>query len=311
MVSALFTRQQLEYLQQEVVRQDFPELLMASGAAVNVSNEVPAGAETYSYEILTAVGTAAVLANGATDIPMVNAYAEKRVGFVRTIANGYELTVEDLEAAEYAGKNVNTEMAIAAREVMERKVDLLYYNGDSNYNLLGFLGYPNVPSYTILNDGAQNGGTDSTQWQHKTAEQIYRDLREFATATRTATNGVENPEVIALPQAQFDQVMQTPYPTNSASGETIGSFFLKAQRMSPSGVQSIIPMPYLAGQGTGGADMMVSYRKRPDKVKAHMPLDFEQRAPQERDLSYRTICRMRVGGIQVTKPLSMRYAEGI
>ena len=311
MPSSLFLRQQLEYVQQEVVKQDFPEMLMSSGAAIPISSEVPQGAETYSYQLLTFVGEAAILANGGGDIPMINAFSEKRVGFVRTVTDGYEYTIEDMEAAEFAGMNLDTQMAVGAREVIERKVDVLGYSGDEDYNLLGFLNFPNVPTYTILNDGNENGGTDSTEWQHKTPEQIYRDLREFVSATRTATNGAEQPEVVALPQNQFDLVMQTPYPTNSASGETIGSFFLKTQRMSPSGVQAIIPMPYLAGQGSGSSDLMVSYRKRQDKAKFHIPLDFEQRPPQERDLCYRVICRMRTGGLQVNKPLSMRYAEGI
>jgi len=177
--------------------------------------------------------------------------------------------------------------------------------------LLGFIGYPNVPTDTALNDGNSNGGTNDTEWEFKTPEQVYRDLSNFVSAMRTATNGAESPEVIALPQAQFDLILQTPYPTNSASGETIMSFFLKTQRMTPAGVQSIIPMPYLAGKGTAGVDVAIAYRKRADKIKLHIPMEFEQRPPIEDLNEVRTLCRMKTGGIQVNKPLSMRYLEGI
>jgi hypothetical protein len=307
MVTSIFLNQQLEYLQNEVVRQDFPEMLMASGSAVNIVNELPQGAESYAYKILTFVGEAAILANGATDIPLVNAYAEKRVGYIRTIVDAYEYGIEDMEAADFAGMNVDSAMAIGAREIIERKLDILGYKGDANFNLLGFLNFPNVPIFTPLNDGT--GGL--TTFASKTPEQIYRDIRQFCSATRVATNGVENPQILGMPQEQFDLIMETPYPNNSASGETIGSFFLKTQRMTPSGVQTILPMPYLNGQGTGGVDMMITYTKRTDKVKFHVPLDFEQRPPQEKDLNIRTICRLKTGGIQCNKPLSIRYGEGI
>ena len=311
-VSTLFLREQLQYVQQEVVKQDFPEMLMSSGALLPISDELPVGAETYSYVILTFLGEAAILANSADDIPEINAFAEKRVGQIRTITDMYSYSVEDMEAAEFANMNVNTEMAIGAREIIERKMDLLGYDGDSRFNLLGWLDHANVPTYTVLNDGNENGGVNSTEFQHKTPEQIYRDLRQFAAATRIATNRAETPEAIALPEEQYSIVMETPYPSNSASGETIGSFFLKTQRANPGGVQSLVPAPYLAGKGAGGTDLMTSYRKRMDKIKYHMPLDFEQRPPTpEQRMRYEVVCRARSGGVQLTKPLSMRYASGI
>ena len=312
MPSTIFLREQLEYVQQEVVKQDFPEMLMGSGALLPISDELPVGAETYSYRILTFVGSAAILANSADDIPEIDAYAEKRVGQIRTIADAYSYSLEDMEAAEFTGMNIDAELAIGAREIIERTLDILGYDGDSKFNLLGWLNHANVPTYTVLNDGNENGGTNSTEFRHKTPEQIYRDLRQFAAATRSATNRVETPEVIALPETQHSIVMETPYPTNSASGETVGTFFLKTQRANPGGVQALVPAPYLAGKGAGGTDLMVSYRKRMNKIKYHIPLAFQQRPPSpEKRMKYEVVCRARSGGVQVTKPLSMRYASGI
>lgn len=311
MVTNLFIQRQLQYVQEQVVLQDFPERLMASGQFLDISTEVPAGAQTYSYKILTFVGSAAILGNGADDIPMINAYAEERIGRVRTLADGFAYSLDDMEAANLNGMNIDSQMAVGAREIIEAKYDALGYDGDAAFNLLGIIGHANVPSYTILNDGASNGGSSSTRWIHKTAEQIYRDLREFVTSTRAATNGVESPQQIAMPQTQFDIIAGTPYPANSDGSETILSFFLKTQRMSPAGVQSVFPAPYLAGKGAGPTDLMISYTKRPDKVKLHMPLDFEMQPVQVSNFNYKIPCRMKTGGVQITKPLSLRYAIGI
>lgn len=307
MVSSAFLYDQLDYLQKEVVEQEFPEMLMASGKAIDISNEVPAGAETYSYKILTILGEAKILANGASDIPLVSMEVEKRTGYIRTIADGYEVTDDDLEAAELVGMNVDAENAKGCREVMERKFDNLLYLGDDKFNLLGLLNLPNVPRSTVPNDGA--GGL--TTFASKTAAQIYRDIRVFCASIRVATNRAETPNILALPEEQFGIVMETPYPDGANASETIGSFFLKTQSYSMGGIESIVPMPFLEGKGTGGLDMMVAYRKRASKLKAHLAMDFSMKPAQPKDLCYKTICRMKTGGVQNTKPLSIAYKEGI
>jgi hypothetical protein len=127
---------------------------------------------------------------------------------------------------------------------------------------------------------------------------------------RIATNGAYSMEAIAVDEENFGIINTRSYPQNS-SGETILSFFLKNQRSTPAGVQSVFPMAFLAGQGAGGANLMVGYQKRRDRLKLHMPLDFTQMPLETRGLTYSVTCRMKSGGVQVTKPFSMRYAVGI
>ena len=306
-VNALFLRQQLEYVQNTVVEQDFPERLVISGDLIPVSSELPAGAETYSYKIMTAVGEAAILANGADDIPIVSAFAEKRVGEIKTIVDGYEYTTEDIEAAQFANMNLDSAMGTIAREIMEAKADTIGYDGDSAHNLLGLLNHPNVPSGTVLADGTGS----ATAWSTKTAAQIYRDLSSFGRSPRSATNGVEYFDTICLPESQYDLIAETPYPDTSTTNETILSFYLKTQAVNPKGVKRILAVPYLAGKGAGGTDLMVGLRKMEAKIKYHIPMDFVQEAVQLRNFSYRVPCRMRIGGVQLVKPLSMGYRSGI
>ena len=305
MVSSLFLRDQLKYVQNVVVEQDFPERLMASGSIIPISSEVPIGARTYSYKIMTFVGEAKILANGGEDIPLVSANAEERIGVIRTIADGYSYTLDDLESAQFANTNLDSAMAIAARDVIEAKLDFIGYDGDAPNRLLGFLNHPNVPNATVLNDGTGDG----TEWTTKTPQQIYRDLVSFATATKVSTNMVEIPENIGLPVAQFELIASTPY--QEGSDTTILEMFLRTQRTSSAGVQSVVPLPYLAGKGTGSSDMMISWRKRADKIKYHVPRDFDQQPTQQQNLAFKVICRASTGGVEVRKPLSLRQAYGI
>ncbi|MEO0852651.1 MAG: major capsid family protein, partial [Cyanobacteria bacterium J06648_11] len=129
--------------------------------------------------------------------------------------------------------------------------------------------------------------------------------------TSIATQYVEGPEVLLLPAEQYNIIASRPYPENSASGETILSFLLKTQRAVPNGLKAIAPVPYLKGQGVGGTDVMVSYRKRSTKLKMVIPLDVTAMPPQIHKFNTEIYLEMRTGGIEIRKPLSVRYASGI
>jgi hypothetical protein len=305
MTNTLFLRNQLEFIQNTLVKQDFPDRMIANGTLLPISREVPPGAETYSYRIFTAVGSAKIIATGAEDLPEVNAFVEKRTGFIRTIANQFHITDDELDFAQYANVNVSSEMAVAAMEVMMAELDRVGYLGDTQNQLLGLLNHPNVPSTTVLNDGTGS----STLWSSKTSAQIYRDMRNFVTSVRNSTNMVESPDTMLLPIEQFDLIAQEPFPSGTSS--TILSFFLENQRKYPGGVQQVLPVPFINGQGTSGGDLAILLSRRESKIKFHIPADFRM-LPEERvGLKYVYPCKMRVGGVQCNKPLSMAYLQGI
>lgn len=309
MPNSIFLKNQLEYVLNEVVRQDFPDLQVASGALIPITNQIDYRAETFSYSLLTAVGEAKILSNGAADVPLVNAYVQKKMGIVRTLVDGYEITLEDLEAAQFANMNISAELGITARRVIEEGIDRIGYMGASENGLLGLTTLPNVTRETAPNNGNVNGGTNSTRWIHKTPEQIYLELVDFLTRMRQATKGIEQPDTLIIPQEQYDRMAAIVYPANTDN--TLLNFFLTTQRASATGIKDIMPVQMLSGLGTGGVDLMIAYQRNPSKLKYEIPLDFEQRPPQEITFSTRVVCRSRIAGVINLKPMSVRYYEGI
>lgn len=307
--NSIFLKEQLDYVLNEVVRQEFPELLCSSGAIVPITNQVDYRAETFSYTLMTAVGEAKILSNGAQDVPLVNNYVQKKMGIVRTLVDGYEITLEDLEAAQFANTNISAELGITARRVIEEGLDRIGYFGASENGLLGLFSLPNVTRVTAPNNGNINGGTNSTRWIHKTGEQIYQELTSFLTTMRQATKSIEKPQILLVPQAQYDRMAELVFPANTDN--TLLKFFLETQRANASGIQDVVPVEMLSGAGTGGSDMMIAYQKNSSKLRYEIPLDFEQRPPQEVTFSTRVVCRARTAGIIPMKFMSIRYYEGI
>lgn len=307
--NSIFLREQLDYVMNEVVRQEFPDLMLANGMLVPITNQVDYRAETFSYTLMTAVGEAKILSNGAQDVPLVNNYVQKKMGIVRTLVDGYEITLEDLEAAQFANMNISAELGITARRVIEEGLDRIGYFGAAENGLLGLFNLPNVTRETAPNNGNSNGGTNSTRWIHKTAEQLYLEITSFLTRMRQATKSIEKPEIVLIPQAQFDRISELVFPANT--DKTLLNFILETQRANPSGIKEILPCEMLAGAGTGGSDLMIAYQKSPQKIRYEIPLDFEQRPPQEVTFSTRVVCRARTGGIIPLKFMAIRYYESI
>lgn len=306
---SMFLKQELERISAEVVLQEFPERMLASGAAIDISTEIKKGQQTHTYKIFTLVGAAAVLANGAQDIPMIDAFVEKKSATVYEIADGFRYTVSDLEAAQLMKTNLASTLAMGAREIMEAKLDQVAYLGEPGCDLLGMLNQPNVPVFAVAADGNSNGGTNSTKWIHKTPAQIYRDLSAYSSQMRNATRSVYSPEIIGLPQAQFDLILAMPYGTTS--DRTVLQVFTEAQKQSPQGVKSVVPMVELEGRSPNGDDMAIAYRKRPQSQVLHIVQDFEMMAPQLTGLEYKIVCRMQTAGVENRRPTATLYLYGI
>jgi hypothetical protein len=306
MSMTLFAQNSLRAVQDLVVKQDFPERMMANGSLVPISSELPAWAKTYQYSLYTSLGSAKIMSSGSDDFPEVSAYMESRYGVIRTIGNQYSYSWEDMQYAQQGNVSLDSTLALTAREIIEQTVDNTAWKGSAEFNLLGFLGHANVPTYSVANDGTSS----STTWASKTAAQIYRDLSEFARKSYTDSKGAFFSEVILMDDVNYALISETPYPASTAT-ETILSFYLKTQATNPFGVKRIIPVPYLRGAGTSSTSLMVGYMPRTDKIRFHMPMGFMQMPTEYQSRKYTTPCIARCGGVQLLKVLSMVYADGV
>lgn len=296
--SAFFARE-LEHVKAKSYDVVYPQL--KARMMIPVSYDAGPGAETITYYQYDQVGMAKIISSYANDLPRVDVKGKPFTSPVRSLGAAYGYNVQEIRAAQMAGKPLEQRRANAARQAIEQQINRIGFFGDSEFGLLGLIGHPNIPTDTVAADGTGS----ATEWSAKTPDQIIRDMNALANGIVTLTNGVEAPDTLAMPLDQFSYISSTP--RSSTSDTTILAFFLANNPY----IKDVVPLVELAGAGTGGADIMIAYKRDPDKLTLEIPQDFEQFPPQEDGLEFEIACHARCGGVIVYYPLSISVGEGI
>lgn len=275
---------------------------------IPVDSTAGAGAESIVYHQYEEIGLAKIIANYADDLPRVDIVGKEFVGKIKSVGNSYGYSLQDLRAAQFAGKPLTQRKANAAVTSQRETWNKIAFYGDADNGLPGWLTNPNIPSASVPADGTGS----STTFASKTPVQILRDLNKLANDVVVNTKGVEKPNTIVMPLAQYSLIATTQ--NSVASDVTILEFFLKSNpHITSVEWANELSAAELAANGitdfTG--DIMIAYDRNPDKLTLEMPQPFEQLPVQERGLEYIVPCHSRIAGVLVYYPFSMNIGEGI
>lgn len=294
-----FFARELEFIKKQSYDIEYPQL--KAFGLIPISTEAGPGAESITYQSFNSTGLAKVISSYADDLPRADVRGQEFTTPVRGIGCSYGYSLQEIRAAQMAGRSLTDRQAAAARLAHDQRVNYLAWFGDPNYNLGGFLTNPDVPATSVSADGT--GG--NTEWTTKTPDQILRDMNLFANMIPVATLGVEAPNTLLLPIEQYTLVASTPRSPNSDT--TILQYFIENNPY----VKSVQMVPELAGAGPMGSDIMIAYDYNPRKVTMEIPMPYTQRPPQERVLEFVVPCESRYGGVIFYYPLSANIGEGI
>lgn len=292
-----FLSQQLEQIESTVYRIEYPELKWRRFFPVD-TNYAP-GVETISFYEWDIFGQAAFISNYAQDLPNVSIRGEKFSSNVESIGASYQYSSQDLRAAALARMPLSSELASAAMGFIERKMDAVTANGQSELGMVGVANHPNVP----VDTAADNGG-GSTHWEDKTADQILFDLHSLTRAMWEETKELEAPNTVILPTSLYGLVSLKRIGVET--GNTVLKMFLA---MNP-WVTSVESWNRLEEAGADGGPRIIAYKKDPTVVKVAVPMEAVQYEPERRSLTYLVPMEARYGGVLIRKPLAMRYLDG-
>lgn len=295
--SAFFERE-LEHVKSRTYDKQYPEF--KARKLIPISYETPPGAKTITYQTFDRVGVAKILSSYADDLPRADVKGAEHSSPVKTIGDAYGYNLDEIEAAMMAGSPLEQRKANAARFACEAQLDSIAAVGNADHGLQGLLAIANALSYTVA-----NGAAGTKTWATKTNAEKLADLTGIVSYMLAQTKGVEIPDTILLPEEQHSDIAQAQL--SSGVAETVLSFFLRTNPY----IKQVLPWAKLAGAGANATNRMACYKRDPDKLTLEIPLEFEQRPAQERNLEMVVPCRMKTGGVICYYPLSVSYGDGI
>ena len=304
----IFFARELEHIKAKAYDIKYPQLKGASGAIIPISTEAGAGAESITYRQYDMVGMAKIIADYADDLPRADVKGKEFTAPVRGIGESYGYNLQEVRASNMTGKALPTRRATAARRANDQKVnEIAFFARPSTHGgLYGLFYNPNITVSTVPTRGGR------TTWisDAKTPDEILADLNEIVSDIIDLTKGVEEPNTIMLPYAEYQHIASTPRSANSDT--SILKYFLGnngyVNRVLPvNECKQVNPKP----SGGGAANLLVCLRTDPDNLTLEIPQPFEQLPVQERGLEFVIPCHSRCGGVIIYYPLSIAIYEGI
>jgi len=298
--SGAFFKRELEHIKSQSYDVKYADLTYDK--VFPVSTEVNPGATHITYQTYDHVGMAKVINGYGGDLPRVDIHGKETTIPVRTLADAFGYSIDEINSSRMVGKQLDRRRATAARRALEELMNKITWLGDSASGLLGVFTTPNIPSGNAPDPGS------GTEWENKTGPQIRDDINLIFRTIFETTKMVEKADTLCLPPKQYAIVMESPL--SDDNNTTVAQYIV---RNSPwlTSLDRIVPVPELEGAGTGGVDVALALTQRPDKVQVEIPQDVFFHEPEKRNLEYITPVTARFGGLNVYYPLSMYILEGI
>lgn len=246
---------------------------------------------------------AKLIASYADDLPRSDIKGREFTGRVRSVGASYGYNVQEIRAAQMAGKPLEARRASAVRRAVDEIMNNLTWDGDTTHGLVGFFSAgTNIPNNAAPADGAGSATTFASKIG--APDLIIRDVNNLINDIQVDTRGVHRANYVMMPLAQHALLSSTP---RSATSDTTILEFI--QRNHP-GV-TFEAVHEMSGKGAGGTDVMVAMERSNEVLEVEMPQPFEQFPVQERNLEFIVPCHARFGGVSIRYPLAINIVRGI
>jgi hypothetical protein len=305
---SVFFARQLEHIIAQEFDIEYAEL--RARAVIPITQEADPADQTVTYREYDRSGLAKLITDYSQDLPRVDITGKEVTAKVRTLGASYGYNIDEVNASNKTGRDLEGRRAETAREAILRQENYILLYGDAAHGLAGFLNFTNVPTYSIpaVGTGA------SRAWTAKTPDMIIADLSGATNSIPELTYGIEQGDTMLLPRAAYHRAMTARIGRDST--QTAMKFFVGTNSYITS-VEDVEILNELntAGQIAGGSGNTQTrgmvYRRDPLKVRAEIPQDFESLPAQARGFEWVIPCRSRLAGCIWHKPLSAVYFDGI
>ncbi len=292
---ALIRPQDLNAIDKRVYEPHVSELKARS--IFSLKTDIPAGAKTYSYDVMTRSGAAKILAPGATDVPLVDADLTEETVKIYSIAAAFNITVQEVREAQMAGRPIEVTKADTVRKAIAEKENQVAFSGDAKHGIKGLTDSVGIQVYAT----PQNEAGTSTKWADKTGKEIVADIRK-AKNIINKLNGHTADTLLLTPDSN-EELEKT---FNEFTQQSVLEYIISQKWFT-----RIETINDLKGKGLASSECFVVLDSSPDVVQLGIPLDIT-RHPQEYAFPNTKVpFEERTTGLIVRYPMAICRADGI
>lgn len=309
---ALYSTRQLEQILAESYDEEFAELRLAMGDLVPMEGDLNPGAKTWTYYVYSTNGGIAQFMAGyaSGDMPIVDVQGVEVTHSIEWMHRGYSYTVKDLAHAAFAGDNLDSRTASAAKRAHMEQWQLTGLWGREDLGLAGLLNHPNI----IVSDAADNG-SGSTFWADKSTTQMIADVNTLITTVDEVTLGVERITRVVIARKEYNLIKTTQL-SAGADGlpTTVLDYLIKIWNDQGMTVEFQVLNELDAAQSDGNltTNAMFAYpHNNARKVSFKVAQDYTQLPIQQEKMNLLVPAWSAIGGIKMPTPLSLHMMRGI
>lgn len=296
--SAFFMRE-IEFI--KAVTYDIKYRALKALELFPISTEANTGATEITWRQFRGFGKAKIGGEYGNEYPKADVAGAEFTYKIVPVQMGYQYSIQEIRESQMSGKRLDQRRAAFARRAVDQAINDVALIGDAGTNISGFLSYPGISSITLPATGAGSSKT----WASKTPDQIIYDITTLIEGVWVTTNGVEYPDTLLIPTADFAQIATTRI--TAVDSETILSFLL---RTSP-WIKTVDWLVELAGAGVSGSNRSMVFVRDDMHLSLEIPQPFEQFDPQQNGFVFDIPCHARTAGLLVYYPLSVGYGDGV
>lgn len=299
----LFILQELQVIEQRLYETPFG--LLKSERLIPFQFDVPAGAQEWGYDRVTATGMAQWIAADAKDLPRVNVDRERVTFKIYWDGVAYGYTLKDLKAAMHSNMPLDDQLGRAARRACDAHRNKVLLAGDDIVGMTGFLNDANVTQDSVATGAWDGSGA--------TPDEIIAEFNQKIFAIGTLTKENYWPDTLVVPPMVYAHLTTTP--RSSTSDTTIWEYmrdnndYIKNLDM----LLELGPTTDSGGTGPGdsGTGRAIFYLKSPEVVVAKVATMFEQLPAQQKGFSIEIPCYGAFGGTHWRIPIAGYYLDGV
>ena len=296
-----FLINQTSYIEQQVNEIVYPDIQYPELIPVDTS----AGefAKSVTYYSSDKYGEANWINGNSDDLPLAGTEKTKFQTPVYTAAIGYSFGWEEVNQAMLLGRNLQADDAAAARRAYEEMVDRVAVLGDSRKGFQGLINNSSVNAASATN--GDWGGTGTT------SDQVLEDVNNALLAVGSSTLYTSIADTLLLSFGKMNFLATTRL---GDTERTLLSFLrenntytaMTGRPLTIRGVRG------LETAGVGATERMIAYRRDPSVLKLHLPmphrfLPVHQAGP----LRWEVPGVFRLGGLDIRRPLEVKYRDGV